>query len=194
MVDLRRARATSGTPATPRPMASSATPRSLLARDLLKLDHLFDDPHAIRSSAARRSRRRCSRPGVSRNVTPPVGQGGARRPQHAGLDPRRDRRACCERSLELDGGRDLAPAGAVRDAGRLRGCSPPRGGSARRRRRSAARPAPTGSSSARPTPSSAGPGTSRRSHTPDEYVDLPEVTAARRFYADVVARVPRPGD
>ncbi len=31
-----------------------------------------------------------------------------------------------------------------------------------------------------------GPGTSRRSHTPDEYVDLPEVSAARRFYADVV--------
>ena len=31
----------------------------------------------------------------------------------------------------------------------------------------------------------AGPGTSRRSHTPDEYVDLPEVTAARRFYAAV---------
>ncbi len=29
----------------------------------------------------------------------------------------------------------------------------------------------------------AGPGTSRRSHTPDEYVDLHEVTAARRFYA-----------
>jgi len=29
----------------------------------------------------------------------------------------------------------------------------------------------------------AGPGTSRRSHTPDEYVDLPEVTAARGFYA-----------
>jgi acetylornithine deacetylase len=28
-----------------------------------------------------------------------------------------------------------------------------------------------------------GPGTSRRSHTPDEYVDLPEVTAARAFYA-----------
>jgi len=30
-----------------------------------------------------------------------------------------------------------------------------------------------------------GPGTSRRSHTPDEYVDLPEVTAARAFYAKV---------
>jgi acetylornithine deacetylase len=28
-----------------------------------------------------------------------------------------------------------------------------------------------------------GPGTSRRSHTPDECVDLPEVTAARAFYA-----------
>jgi acetylornithine deacetylase/succinyl-diaminopimelate desuccinylase-like protein len=31
----------------------------------------------------------------------------------------------------------------------------------------------------------AGPGTSRRSHTPDEYVDLPEVTAARSFYGAV---------
>jgi len=30
-----------------------------------------------------------------------------------------------------------------------------------------------------------GPGTSRRSHTPDEYVDLPEVTEARAFYAAV---------
>lgn len=30
-----------------------------------------------------------------------------------------------------------------------------------------------------------GPGTSSRSHTPDECVDLPEVTAARRFYADL---------
>jgi acetylornithine deacetylase len=31
-----------------------------------------------------------------------------------------------------------------------------------------------------------GPGTSRRSHTADEYVDLPEVTAARSFYAELV--------
>jgi acetylornithine deacetylase len=30
-----------------------------------------------------------------------------------------------------------------------------------------------------------GPGTSRRSHTPNECVDLPEVTAARGFYAAV---------
>jgi acetylornithine deacetylase len=30
-----------------------------------------------------------------------------------------------------------------------------------------------------------GPGTSRRSHTADEFVDLPEVTAARAFYAKV---------
>jgi acetylornithine deacetylase len=28
-----------------------------------------------------------------------------------------------------------------------------------------------------------GPGTSRRSHTADEYIDLPEVTAARGFYS-----------
>ena len=33
-----------------------------------------------------------------------------------------------------------------------------------------------------------GPGTSRRSHTPDEYVDLHEVTAARRFYARLAER------
>ncbi len=30
-----------------------------------------------------------------------------------------------------------------------------------------------------------GPGTSRRSHTPDEFVDLPEVTEARGFYANL---------
>ena len=30
-----------------------------------------------------------------------------------------------------------------------------------------------------------GPGTSSRSHTPDESVDLHEVTAARRFYAEL---------
>jgi len=30
-----------------------------------------------------------------------------------------------------------------------------------------------------------GPGTSRRSHTPDECVDLPEVTAARAFYTEL---------
>jgi acetylornithine deacetylase len=30
-----------------------------------------------------------------------------------------------------------------------------------------------------------GPGTSRRSHTPDECVDLEQVSAARRFYADL---------
>ncbi len=30
-----------------------------------------------------------------------------------------------------------------------------------------------------------GPGTSRRSHTPDEFVDLPEVTEARAFYANL---------
>lgn len=33
-----------------------------------------------------------------------------------------------------------------------------------------------------------GPGTSRRSHTPDESVDLAEVTAARAFYASVAER------
>ena len=40
----------------------------------------------------------------------------------------------------------------------------------------------------------AGPGTSRRSHTPDEYVDLPEITAARRFYAAVAREYLDPDD
>ena len=31
-----------------------------------------------------------------------------------------------------------------------------------------------------------GPGTSRRSHTADEYVDIPEVTAARSFYGELI--------
>jgi acetylornithine deacetylase/succinyl-diaminopimelate desuccinylase-like protein len=31
-----------------------------------------------------------------------------------------------------------------------------------------------------------GPGTSKVSHTPDEWVDLAEVTAARSFYAALV--------
>ncbi|HET6778871.1 MAG TPA: hypothetical protein VFH26_08270, partial [Gemmatimonadales bacterium] len=30
-----------------------------------------------------------------------------------------------------------------------------------------------------------GPGTSRRSHTADEYVDIPEVMAARAFYVEL---------
>ena len=34
-----------------------------------------------------------------------------------------------------------------------------------------------------------GPGTSRRSHTPDEYVDLPEVTAARGVLCGAGARL-----
>ena len=33
-----------------------------------------------------------------------------------------------------------------------------------------------------------GPGTSRRSHTPNESVDIAEVTAARAFYANVAER------
>ena len=33
-----------------------------------------------------------------------------------------------------------------------------------------------------------GPGTSRRSHTPDEAVDIAEVSAARAFYANVAER------
>jgi len=39
-----------------------------------------------------------------------------------------------------------------------------------------------------------GPGTSRRSHTPDEYVDLPEVSAARAFYAELARAYLAEGD
>ena len=130
--------------------------------------------------------------GVSRNVTPPAAK--------AVLDirstPAWTHEEIAERlanALESDVGRHLAPAGALRDAGRL---AAPRAAARRcgpRRKRSAVRPAPTGCSSATPTRSSAARAPAGAPTPPDEYVDLPEVTAARAFYADLGARLPGRG-
>ena len=63
--------------------------------------------------------------GVSRNVTPPRRQGRPRRPQHAGLDPRGDRRRCCERALDSE---------VVVTSQRLVPCETPAGSAPARRR------------------------------------------------------------
>ena len=163
----------------------------VLARDLLKLDGLFAErshPVLGRTTATPTM----LDAGVSRNVTPPVAK--------AILDIRSTpdwthdevaARAAAVAGVERRG--HLAAPGAVRDAGRIRACSRPRGACGPRRRRSAARPAPTGCSCATSDAIKCGPGTSRRSHTPDEYVDLPEVTAARGVLRRAGAGVPGGG-
>ena len=123
--------------------------------------------------------------GVSRNVTPPPARAVLDVRSTPELDSRRAGRRCSASALES------------------RWSSPPTGWCRARRRRAracsrrgavgsgpqgqpfgSARPAPTGSSCGTVDAIKCGPGTSRRSHTPDEYVDLPEVSAARRFYVN----------
>ena len=183
------ARATSATPATPRPMAVPPTPSLLLARRPAQARSPLRRPavHPILGRTTvtpdhARGRRQPERHASGR-------QGGARRAQHAGLDPRGDRARCWSgRSTRRR--RDLPSPGALRDAGRLASARHATAGPAGGARRSAVPPAPTGSSSAQADAIKCGPGTSRRSHTADEYVDLPEVTAARRFYARPGPRLP----
>ena len=148
--------ATSATPATPPPTASSPTPR-------------WCSRATCSSSTA--SSPAASHPVLGRTTATPTmleagreperhaagRQGGARHPQHARLDPRGDRRACCGSALDVRGRGHLAAAGALRDAGRLAPARRRAAGAAGGRARSAARPAPTGCSSATPTRSSAGP-------------------------------------
>jgi acetylornithine deacetylase len=154
----------------------------VLARDLLRLGDLFDQrnhPVLGRTTATPTM----LDAGVSRNVTPPSAT--------AILDVRstpdwtHDEIAALLRSrLESE---------VVVTSKRLVPCETPPGSpllvAARRAR-------PESAQFGSPTCSDwvflrhldaikAGPGTSRRSHTADEYVDLPEVTAARRFYGTV---------
>jgi acetylornithine deacetylase len=154
----------------------------VLARDLLRLDGLFDErthPVLGRTTATPTM----LDAGVSRNVTPPVAT--------AILDVRstpdwtHEEIAALLRA-ELDSevvvtSRRLVPCETPADSPLLA---------------AAARVRPASARFGSPTCSDwvflrhvdaikAGPGTSRRSHTPDEYVDLHEVTAARRFYGDV---------
>ena len=155
----------------------------VLADDLLRLGGLFTErSHPVLGRTA--ATPTMLEAGISRNVTPPVA--------HAVLDIRstpdwtHDEIAdVLRRSLRSE---------VVVTSHRLVPCETPPGS---RLLASALRARPEATTFGSPTCSDwvflrhtdtikCGPGTSRRSHTADEYVDLPEVTAARRFYGRLV--------
>jgi acetylornithine deacetylase len=155
----------------------------LLAGDLLKLAGLFEErTHPVLGRAT--ATPTMLEAGVGRNVTPPVAK--------AVLDIRSTPDWTHEEIAELLQ-RSLASSVIVTSR-RLVPCETPEGS---RLLATALRVRPEAKPFGSPTCSDwvslrhkdtikCGPGTSRRSHTPDEYVDLPEVSAARRFYADLV--------
>jgi acetylornithine deacetylase len=162
----------------------------VLARDLIRLDGLFDDrthPVLGRTTATPTM----LEAGVSRNVTPPVAK--------AILDVRSTpdwTHEDIERLL-----RERLESKVVVTSRRLVPCETPAGS---RLLAAAGRARPAAKTFGSATCSDwvflrhvdavkCGPGTSRRSHTPDEYVDLPEVSEARRFYAEL-ARAYLAGD
>jgi acetylornithine deacetylase len=154
----------------------------VLSRDLLRLGALFDDrthPVLGRTTATPTM----LDAGVSRNVTPPVAT--------AILDVRSTPDWTHEEIADLLKAR--LESEVVVTSRRLVPCETPAGSGLLD---AAARARPAAARFGSPTCSDwvflrhvdaikAGPGTSRRSHTADEYVDLPEVTAARAFYAGV---------
>ena len=121
--------------------------------------------------------------GISRNVTPPVAR--------AVLDVRSTPGWTHEELAEaLKAALDIE---VVVTSDRLVPCETPEGS---RLLRAAQMVRPEGRPFGSPTCSDwvflrdrdaikCGPGTSRRSHTPDEYVDLPEVSEARLFYCQL---------
>lgn len=154
----------------------------VLAQDLLRLPALFDDrPHPMLGLAT--ATPTMLEAGVSRNVTPPVAK--------AVLDVR-STPAWTHEELTTRLRESLGSQVLVTSR-RLVPCETPPGS---RLLAAAHRLRPEAREFGSPTCSDwvflrdkdaikCGPGTSRRSHTPDEFVDLPEVTAARSFYADL---------
>jgi acetylornithine deacetylase len=154
----------------------------VLARDLLLLGALFDErrhPVLGRTTATPTM----LDAGVSRNVTPPVAT--------AILDVRSTPDWTHEEIADLL--RERLESEVVVTSRRLVPCETPADSSLLA---AAMRARPEATRFGSPTCSDwvflrhldaikVGPGTSKRSHTPDEYVDLPEVTAARGFYARV---------
>jgi acetylornithine deacetylase len=152
----------------------------VLARDLLRLEELFQErahPVLGRTTATPTM----LDAGVSRNVTPPTAT--------AILDVRSTPDWTHEEIADLL--RERLDSQVVVTSQRLVPCETPADS---RLLAAASRARPSAVRFGSPTCSDwvflrhvdaikAGPGTSRRSHTPDEYVDLPEVTAARSFYA-----------
>lgn len=150
-----------------------------LGRDIAKLPSLFRDRvHPVLGLAT--ATPTMLEGGISRNVTPPVAR--------AVLDVRStpswshaELAAALGEALEVD---------VVVTSDRLVPCETPAGS---RLLELACAVRPEGRPFGSPTCSDwvflrdrdafkCGPGTSRRSHTPDEFVDLPEVSAARLFY------------
>jgi acetylornithine deacetylase len=154
----------------------------VLARDLLKLDGLFAErshPVLGRTTATPTM----LDAGVSRNVTPPVAK--------AILDIRSTPDWTHDEVAHVL--RQSLTSNVVVTSQRLVPCETPAGS---RLLAAARRVRPEARTFGSPTCSDwvflrhvdavkCGPGTSRRSHTPDEYVDLPEVTAARAFYGEL---------
>jgi acetylornithine deacetylase len=154
----------------------------VLARDLLKLDGLFAGrSHPVLGHTT--ATPTMLEAGVSRNVTPPAAK--------AILDIRSTPDWTHDEVAEVLR-RSLASR-VVITSERLVPCETPAGS---RLLAAARRVRPEARTFGSPTCSDwvflrhtdavkCGPGTSRRSHTPDEYVDLPEVSEARRFYGEL---------
>ncbi len=155
---------------------------TVLARDLILLDSLFTSrPHPVLGNPTVTATRVTA--GVSRNVTPPAAK--------AVLDVRS---TPMWSHAELTEGLLAALDGeVVVTSDRLVPCETPPGS---RLLETCVSLRPEARRYGSPTCSDwvflrhldavkCGPGTSRRSHTPDECVDLPQLSAARRFYADL---------
>jgi acetylornithine deacetylase len=155
----------------------------VLARDLLKLDGLFAGrSHPILGRATATAT--MLEAGVSRNVTPPVAR--------AVLDVRSTPDWSHEELAEEL--RQSLSSDVIVTSRRLVPCETPPGSPLLA---TASRLRPNATHFGSPTCSDwvffreydafkCGPGVSRRSHTADEYVDVPEVMAARSFYAELV--------
>jgi acetylornithine deacetylase len=155
----------------------------LLARDLLKLEGLFRSrSHPVLGRATATAT--MLEAGVGRNVTPPVAR--------AVLDVRSTPDWTHEELAEEL--RQCLGSDVIVTSRRLVPCETP---PASRLVTTASRLRPDASHYGSPTCSDwvffrqydafkCGPGMSRRSHTADEYVDVPEVMAARSFYAELV--------
>jgi acetylornithine deacetylase len=154
----------------------------VLAEDLLRLDPLLAGrSHPVLGRATATAT--MLEAGVSRNVTPPLAK--------AVLDVRSTPDWTHEEIADTL--RRALSSSVVVTSGRLVPCETPRGS---RLLGIASSLRPEARHFGSPTCSDwvflrhvdafkCGPGTSRRSHTADEYVDLAEVTMARTFYADL---------
>jgi acetylornithine deacetylase len=154
----------------------------VLARDLVKLEGLFSGrTHPTLGQAT--ATVTMLEAGVGRNVTPPVAR--------AVLDVRSTPDWTHEELVEEL--RSALTSDVLVTSRRLVPCETPPGS---RLLETASRLRPEARHYGSPTGSDwvffreldafkCGPGTSRRSHTADEFVDLPEVTAARHFYAEL---------